>query len=157
MMIWMIGIGGSLGAAARFLLGNLISRGTQKINPFPIGTWIINITGSFLLGVLTQFHLTNVISDWLMVFCWSWLLWCLYNFFYLWKRNHYPDASKQAKISSPLCCHLHYIWYYFSHDWILYFDLTIKCQAPSNFWMVPGTLFINIKQKAGNNSKQCNS
>ena len=59
MMIWMIGIGGSLGAAARFLLGNLISRGTQKINPFPIGTWIINITGSFLLGVLTGFHLTN--------------------------------------------------------------------------------------------------
>ena len=30
MMIWMIGIGGSLGAAARFLLGNLIRRGTQR-------------------------------------------------------------------------------------------------------------------------------
>ena len=68
MMIWMIGIGGSLGAAARFLLGNLISRGAQKIDPFPIGTWIINITGSFLLGVLTRFHLTNRISDWLWYF-----------------------------------------------------------------------------------------
>ena len=30
MMIWMIGIGGSLGAAARFLLGNLIRKGTQN-------------------------------------------------------------------------------------------------------------------------------
>ena len=62
-MIWMIGIGGSLGAAARFLLGNLIRRGTQKVYPFPIGTWIINITGSFLLGSLTRFHLTDSISD----------------------------------------------------------------------------------------------
>jgi fluoride exporter len=68
MMIWMIGIGGSLGAAVRFLLGNLIRKGTQKIDPFPIGTWIINITGSFLLGVLTGFHLTNLISDWLWFF-----------------------------------------------------------------------------------------
>ena len=68
MMIWMIGIGGSLGAAARYLLGNLISKGTQKIDPFPIGTWIINITGSFILGVLAQFHLTNQISDWLWYF-----------------------------------------------------------------------------------------
>ncbi|MFZ0445938.1 MAG: fluoride efflux transporter CrcB [Bacillus sp. (in: firmicutes)] len=67
MMMWMIGIGGSLGAAARFLLGNLIRRGTQRIG-FPIGTWIINITGSFLLGVLTAFHLTNLISDWLWYF-----------------------------------------------------------------------------------------
>ena len=68
MMIWMIGIGGSLGAAARYLLGNLIRKGTQKIDPFPIGTWIINITGSFILGVLAQFHLTNQISDWLWYF-----------------------------------------------------------------------------------------
>ena len=68
MMIWIIGIGGSLGAAARFLLGNLIRKGTQKIDPFPIGTWIINITGSFLLGLLAQFHLANVISDWLWFF-----------------------------------------------------------------------------------------
>jgi len=68
MMIWMIGIGGSLGATARYLLGDLISKGTQKIDPFPIGTWIINITGSFILGVLAQFHLTNQISDWLWYF-----------------------------------------------------------------------------------------
>ena len=68
MMIWMIGIGGSLGAAARYLLGNLIRKGTQKIDPFPIGTWIINITGSFILGVLAQLHLTNQISDWLWYF-----------------------------------------------------------------------------------------
>lgn len=61
-MIWLIGIGGSLGAAARYLLGNFINR-KKKRSPFPLGTWVINITGSFLLGVLANLHLTNDISD----------------------------------------------------------------------------------------------
>lgn len=64
-MIWIIGIGGSLGALTRFLLGNLISKRLQKLYPFPIGTWIINMTGSFFLGVLAQLYLTNQISEWL--------------------------------------------------------------------------------------------
>ncbi len=68
-MIWIIGIGGSLGAVTRFILGNLISNKSQKLFPFPLGTWIINITGSFLLGLIAQLHLTNQISEWL------WLLW----------------------------------------------------------------------------------
>lgn len=67
-MIWIIGIGGSLGAAARFILGNLISKKSQKLYPFPIGTWIINITGSFLLGLLAQLYLTNQIGEWLWLF-----------------------------------------------------------------------------------------
>lgn len=49
---WMIGIGGFLGAVARFWLGGYISNklGTR----FPYGTFVINITGSFLIGfVLT--------------------------------------------------------------------------------------------------------
>lgn len=67
-MIWVIGIGGSLGAAARFIAGNLICKGTQKVHPFPMGTWIINITGSFLLGFITQLHLSNHISELLWLF-----------------------------------------------------------------------------------------
>src|SRR5699024_4368447 len=67
-MIWLIGIGGTLGAAARFIIGNLISKRTQKLYPFPTGTWIINITGSFLLGLITQLHISNHISDWLWYF-----------------------------------------------------------------------------------------
>lgn len=67
-MIWFIGIGGSLGAGVRFIVGNLISKGKEKVNPFPVGTWIINITGSFLLGFITQLHLSNHISDWLWFF-----------------------------------------------------------------------------------------
>src|SRR5699024_10861796 len=67
-MIWIVGLGGSLGAAAIFLLGNLISRRALNIYPFPIGTWIVNITGSFLLGLIAQLHLTNQVGEWLWLF-----------------------------------------------------------------------------------------
>jgi fluoride exporter len=61
-LIWLIGIGGSLGAAGRYLLGNLINK--RNTGHFPLGTWIINITGSFLLGILYRLHMTNEISEW---------------------------------------------------------------------------------------------
>ncbi|MDQ1002484.1 CrcB protein [Neobacillus niacini] len=61
-MIWLIGIGGSLGAASRYLLGKFINK--RKTGQFPWGTWIINITGSFLLGIFYKLHMTNEISDW---------------------------------------------------------------------------------------------
>ena len=67
-MIWIIGVGGSLGAVARFILGNLIRKKSQKLYPSPIGTWIINITGSFLLGLLANLHLSNQIGEWLWLF-----------------------------------------------------------------------------------------
>ncbi|MGE8077970.1 fluoride efflux transporter CrcB [Peribacillus loiseleuriae] len=67
-MIWLIGLGGSLGATARFLLGSFITNKAQRVHPFPIGTWIINITGSFLLGVIAGLHQTNQISDWVWGF-----------------------------------------------------------------------------------------
>lgn len=67
-MIWMIGIGGALGAATRYVLGNWISKKSQKLSPFPVGTWIINWTGSFFLGLLAQLHLSNQIDEWLWFF-----------------------------------------------------------------------------------------
>ncbi|MBM7581761.1 CrcB protein [Caldicoprobacter guelmensis] len=52
-MTWvLIGIGGALGSITRFVLGKLISKrfGTA----FPIGTFLINITGAFLLGIVSS-------------------------------------------------------------------------------------------------------
>src|SRR5258708_1665704 len=44
-----VGVGGFLGANARFLLGNLVQ---QRVGTaFPWGTFGINITGAFLLGL----------------------------------------------------------------------------------------------------------
>ena len=62
-MIFLIGTGGALGALARFMLGNM-----QNRYSFPAGTWVINITGSFLLGFLAQLHLAGHISAWLWLF-----------------------------------------------------------------------------------------
>ncbi len=45
-----IGIGGFLGANARYIVGGWITRTWDSA--FPWGTVIINITGSFLLGLL---------------------------------------------------------------------------------------------------------
>ena len=46
----MVGIGGFLGANARYVVGGWITR--QWETQFPWGTFVINITGSFLLGIL---------------------------------------------------------------------------------------------------------
>src|SRR5690606_36638168 len=49
-ILW-IGIGGFCGAIARFLIGSWLS-GTVGASAFPVATIVINITGSFLLGLL---------------------------------------------------------------------------------------------------------
>ncbi len=52
-----VGIGGFLGGLCRFQLGKVMS---QKFNAaFPIGTFIINITGAILLGMLTSVDAEN--------------------------------------------------------------------------------------------------
>lgn len=48
--IVLIGVAGALGALARYLLGRFIG---ERINSvFPLGTFLINITGSFLIGLI---------------------------------------------------------------------------------------------------------
>jgi CrcB protein len=50
---WWVGLGGFLGANARYWLGRWIAQavGTQ----FPWGTFVINVTGSFILGLFMTF------------------------------------------------------------------------------------------------------
>src|SRR5579871_2174316 len=48
MAIWWVGLGGFLGANARYLLGTFISERWGAA--FPYGTFVINVTGSFILG-----------------------------------------------------------------------------------------------------------
>jgi CrcB protein len=43
-------LGGGLGSLARYLAGTAIT--TRFASPFPLGTMAINITGSFLIGLL---------------------------------------------------------------------------------------------------------
>ena len=47
---WMVGLGGFLGSIARFWLGSFI---TYRMGArFPYGTFVINITGSFVIGLI---------------------------------------------------------------------------------------------------------
>ena len=49
----LVGIGGLFGSITRYLLGKFIARRSKT--KFPKGTFVINITGAFLLGILSVF------------------------------------------------------------------------------------------------------
>ena len=46
----MVGLGGCLGSVLRFWLGGVVSN--RMGSRFPYGTFIINVTGSFLIGLI---------------------------------------------------------------------------------------------------------
>ena len=56
----MVGMGGCLGSILRFWLGSYI--GSRMGTRFPYGTFVINITGSFLTGLV--FALITARSQW---------------------------------------------------------------------------------------------
>jgi len=56
----MVGVGGCLGSILRFWLGSYI--GNKMGSRFPYGTFVINITGSFLVGLV--FALLTVKTEW---------------------------------------------------------------------------------------------
>ncbi|MBU6423952.1 MAG: CrcB family protein [Chloroflexota bacterium] len=49
MALVLVGLGGALGAVAHYLVDGSISAWSSA---FPFGTLVVNVTGSFLLGVL---------------------------------------------------------------------------------------------------------
>ena|SRR5581483_10805472 len=48
-------LGGAIGAGSRLLLGTAVSRLHSSL--FPYGTFLINVSGSFLIGLLMMFFL----------------------------------------------------------------------------------------------------
>ncbi|MBK8553730.1 MAG: fluoride efflux transporter CrcB [Ignavibacteria bacterium] len=56
MQIIYIGIGGFLGAVSRFLLAKFIN---NYFTSFPLGTLIVNVSGSFLLGFIVYSFLNG--------------------------------------------------------------------------------------------------
>lgn len=55
MQYLVVGFGGILGSITRYTLGRIISEKTDTA--FPVGTFIINITGAFLLGIVSSLHI----------------------------------------------------------------------------------------------------
>ena len=56
----LVALAGGLGAVARFALDGVIQDRTDS--PLPLGTFAINITGSFLLGVLSGLVIQHTLS-----------------------------------------------------------------------------------------------
>ncbi|MEH7277146.1 fluoride efflux transporter CrcB [Neobacillus vireti] len=54
--LWLVGLGGFLGAISRYFLNQYFS----EIKLFPLGTFLVNMTGSFFMGLLLG---SNWISD----------------------------------------------------------------------------------------------
>ncbi len=52
--IILVGIGGGIGAAIRAFFTDWVKSKWKK--HFPLATFIINITGSFLLGIIIHYH-----------------------------------------------------------------------------------------------------
>jgi fluoride exporter len=57
MIVWYVALGGAVGSAARFLLGEFLQQRSGLA--FPIGTLVINISGSLLLGFLLRYSLAT--------------------------------------------------------------------------------------------------
>lgn len=53
-LIWYVAIGSAVGGASRFALSSFIQ---QRAGVFPVGTLVVNITGSLVLGFLMRYAL----------------------------------------------------------------------------------------------------
>jgi CrcB protein len=59
-MTWWIAAAGGLGAAARYLLDGWVQERVETV--LPVGTWVINVSGSFLLGLLAGLVIAHGVS-----------------------------------------------------------------------------------------------
>jgi CrcB protein len=57
----LVGVGGFIGANARFVVARLV--GAFFETRFPLGTFVINVSGSFLLGVLGTLVAEKVVPN----------------------------------------------------------------------------------------------
>ena len=60
-LVLLLVVAGGLGAVARFVVDGVVR--TRFAVAFPLGTVLINLTGSFVLGLLTGLTLAHVLPD----------------------------------------------------------------------------------------------
>ena len=60
MIVLWVALAGGVGAVARFMLDGLVR---YRVASFPVGTVLVNVTGSFVLGVVTGLTLAHVVPE----------------------------------------------------------------------------------------------
>ncbi|MGN7388060.1 fluoride efflux transporter CrcB [Sporosarcina sp. SAFN-015] len=111
-----IGAGGFVGAILRFF----ISAKMNKEEGFPIGTLIVNLTGSFLIGLILGFELPLLWA----VFLASGLMGALTTFstlmkelIQLWKRNQRKKSILYSVLTLGLGAFLAYLGFIIGQLW----------------------------------------
>lgn len=61
MLVASLFLAGALGAPARYLLDGFVQSRAQRV--FPWGTFVVNVSGSFVLGIVTGWALYHGLDD----------------------------------------------------------------------------------------------
>ena len=61
MIVLWVALAGGVGAVARFVLDGLVR--SRVAGSFPVGTVLVNVTGSFVLGFVTGLTLAHVVPE----------------------------------------------------------------------------------------------
>ena len=101
----LVALGGAIGAVLRFGIGNII-----ESSDFPLSTILVNVSGSFILGMLAVMAINNGYSEELMLFFGTGLLGAFTTMstfsletLTLVKNDNYTLALVYASISFILC------------------------------------------------------
>jgi len=106
--LW-ISAGAVVGASARYFVGRFVARAVTA--SFPYGTLLINITGSFILGLFLVWSTERALPDphWRLLiaigFCGSYTTFSSYAFesFSLFEQGHYLLFASNVLASNVLC------------------------------------------------------
>lgn len=109
-LLLLAGLGGFIGSASRYALGwALLHRST--LLTFPLATLLVNVTGSFLIGLLATSGVTrNWLSDDIRVFLMIGILGGFttfssfsYDTLYLWRESGVARAALNVTLNVVLC------------------------------------------------------
>jgi CrcB protein len=106
--LW-ISIGAIVGASARYFVSRFVAKMVSA--SFPYGTMLINVTGSFILGLFLVWSTERALPDprWRLLvaigFCGSYTTFSSYAFesFSLFEQGHYFLFASNVVLSNVLC------------------------------------------------------